>query len=319
MLKNRLGNILFLVLLCFGCQYNATITEDQITVDDQIFTLSTNTYEGTAIGQVELKSAIPVNFFLVKNANSFAFAIDSITGELFFNDAEILNKVSQDRIELILLTSCRGNYIDYGVQSNIYIDVFREPKIECWDSRENHSEVSAALVNSFMPSVNYENPECIKATAWTYNLQNLVTRTFFKFDLQSVPQDINIIDAKLYLYSPSENNINNSHSTLSGPNSFYIRRITSDWQSTDITWNNQPEYTIEGESLNPSSTDDKQNYEIDITYIIKDIVEKKIVNYGFLIMLKQESFYRQICFASNSYHNQLLRPILRIRYQLQNI
>jgi hypothetical protein len=317
MQKYQFRIIFYLSILCFACQNNSTIAEIQITVEDQTFTISNNLNEGAIIGQIESASSVSVNYFLLTNAFSYAFTIDSISGDLILTNVSIFKEINDNEngIELELLTTRTGNYIEYGVISSIFINVNNDPKEKLWDSSEEQANLSDAVVNSLLPTTNFENPGYYKASAWTNNLQTSIIRTYLKFDISTIPKEAKVCYAKLYLYSPSDSKSEHSHSTLSGSNDFFVRRISEEWDSQLITWENQPAYYTEDEVLCSSSLTFDQNYEIDITAIVQSIIENELDNYGFLIMLSQELFYRQICFASNNYQNQSLRPHLQIKYK----
>lgn len=315
MLKYRFQIVFFLSILCFGCQNNASIAEIQIDAEDQTFTILNDISNGSVIGRIEPTKTPLVNYFLLDQPLSEAFSLDSITGVLIINDVSVLNELPENVIELEVLISRTGNYIEHGVITNIIIKVINDNTYKHWDTREQQTHISDALVNSLYPTLNYKAPFYYKASAWTNNLQALITRTYLKFDLTTIPQGANILNAKLSLFSPSDSTRDLSHSTLSGTNEFFVRRVTSEWDPQTITWQNQPEYSTNGEVISGSSLTHDQDYEIDITTIVRSIIETDEENYGFLIMLKQESFYRQICFASNNYHDHLMRPHLQIKYE----
>jgi hypothetical protein len=315
MLKYGFRIILYLTILCFGCQHNTTVAEIQIDAEDQTFTISNSIREGAIIGQIESTSSGSVKYFLLNSTFSHAFSLDSISGELFLANVSILKELHENGFELEVLISRSGNYIEHGVITNIIIKVINDNTYKHWDSREQQAHISDALVNSLYPTLNYKAPFYYKASAWTNNLQASITRTYLKFDLTAIPQGANILNAKLSLFSPSDSTRDLSHSTLSGTNEFFVRRVTSEWDPQTITWHSQPEYSTHVEVISGSSLTHDQDYEIDITTIVRSIIETDEENYGFLIMLKQESFYRQICFASNNYHDHLLRPLLQIKYE----
>lgn len=305
----------FLSILCFGCQNNATIAEIHIDAEDQTFSISNGIRNGSVIGRIEPTKTPLVNYFLLKQPLSEAFSLDSLTGVLIITDVSVLNELPENVIELEVLISRKGNYIEHGVVSKIFIIVINDHVEKQWDSREQQAVVSDALVNSLYSTTNYNAPFYYKASAWTNNLKTSITRTYLKFDLSTFPQGAKVVSAKLFLYSPSDSIPDHAHSTLSGSNEFYVRRVIEEWNPKTITWQNQPVYSSDEEVLSASSLSPNQDYEIDITTIIRSMVETGTENHGFLIMLKQESFYRQICFASNNYHDHLMRPLLQIKYE----
>lgn len=315
MLINRFWIIFCLSILCFGCQNNTTIAEDQIIAEDQTFTISNGIREGSLIGKIESTNTLPVHYYLLSQGMSKAFSLDSITGEFFITDVSILQNFEDSVIELEVLFSRTGNYIEHGVLSKIIINVIKDHFIYCWDSREQQGEITDAVVNSLFPTNNFASPIFYQASAWTNKLQATITRTYMKFDLSTIPQGAKIESAKLFLFSPSDSISEHAHSTLSGTNEFYVRRVIEKWNPQTITWQNQPVYTFDNEVLLASSLTHYQDYEIDITNIVRSIIETGEVNNGFLIMLKEESFYRRICFSGSSNHDNMQQPYLQILYK----
>jgi hypothetical protein len=317
MLKYRFQIVFFLSILSFGCQNNATIAEIQIDVENQTFTISNGIRNGSIIGRIEPTKTPLVNYFLLKQPLSEAFSLDSITGILIITDVSVLYELPENVIELEVLISRTGNYIEHGVVSKIFINVINDQIKKQWNSREQQAIVFDALVNSLYPTTNYNAPSYNRASAWTNNLKATITRTYLKFDLSTVPQGAKVESARLFLYSPSDSIPDHSHSTLSGPNEFFVRRVIEEWNPKTINWHNQPAYSSDDEVLSASSLTRDQDYEIDITTMVRFMIESGAANNGFLIMLKKESFYRQICFSSSNSDDYSQRPYLQIEY-IQN-
>lgn len=161
---------------------------------------------------------------------------------------------------------------------------------------------------------NYGTSDHIEAAAWTYSGSEGIVRSFFDFtQLSAIPVNSNIVSAKLSLYAMDAAAW--QHSTLSGSNEAWIERITSSWDESTVTWNNQPTSTVTNRISLAQSTSATQNYlDIDVTQLVQDMIDQPSTSYGFLIKLQTESYYRRMGFCSSDHTNSALRPKLVVTY-----
>ena len=109
--------------------------------------------------------------------------------------------------------------------------------------------------------------------------------------------------------------INPGHSTLSGPNAALLRRVTSPWSESQVTWVNQPGTDSIGQiSLAPSTSATEDYLNIDVTNMIQDFVNDPSSNYGMMLQQESEIAYRSLVFASSDHPIDSLRPRLEITY-----
>jgi uncharacterized repeat protein (TIGR02543 family) len=171
-----------------------------------------------------------------------------------------------------------------------------------------------AYITDYAPNTNLGTHPDFAAIAWTTSGTPSIARGFIKFDFSSLPAGANIVSVKLSLYgynSPA----NGAHSTLSGSNSSAIRRVIANWDESTVTWNNQPASTSEDEIIIPQSILETQNYlDIDVTLPAKYMIDNPSLNYGFIIKLVNESYYRKMVFASSDNSNSSLHPRIDIYY-----
>lgn len=164
---------------------------------------------------------------------------------------------------------------------------------------------------------NWRKSPSISAIAWTAEGTPLVTRTMIYFNLKDIPARAIIVDAKLSLFAYDAPSQGTGHSTLSGSNTCLLQRIVSRWNEKKVTWNTQPTTTIENQVTIPASMNDMQDYkDIDITRLIQDIRKQKSKNFGFMLKLKNEEFYRRMIFASSDVPDENKKPTLTITYML---
>jgi hypothetical protein len=110
--------------------------------------------------------------------------------------------------------------------------------------------------------------------------------------------------------------VNVGHSQLSGANNSWFEKITSPWDENLVTWNNQPATdTLHRAYLHPSITYN-EDYVVNVTALIQDIVSYPVDNYGLMLRLDTESYYRSLVFCSSDYPDETKHPRLDICYTL---
>jgi hypothetical protein len=176
-----------------------------------------------------------------------------------------------------------------------------------------------ALLHGLSSEVNnnYGGNTQLAATAWTFNGVPGVVRSLIEFNLTSIPINSIIDSAKLSLYAIDYSTGLGQHSTLSGSNDCWLERVTSSWNESTVTWNTQPTITTQGIVSLPASTSATQDYlNINVTAIVQDMVTNPSTNFGFMLKLQNENYYRNMNFCSSDHTNPALRPKLTIFYQV---
>jgi len=121
-----------------------------------------------------------------------------------------------------------------------------------------------------------------------------------------------IKNAVLYLFA--FNSPDGQHSQLDGSNASVIQRITQEWDENTVTWNNQPATTEVNQVNVPASSAPDQNYEINVTQLIQDIIYDPENGHGLMLKLETESYYRSLIFASSDNPDTSLHPKLVIEF-----
>jgi len=157
----------------------------------------------------------------------------------------------------------------------------------------------------------WDNDDFI-ANAWTAGGNSFIQRSLIKFDLSSLPPGSVITNARLSLFC---NTSTGHHQLHSGENSSYLLRITSDWDQFQVTWDNQPNTTMENAVILPQSQSQTQDYpNIDVTDQISFFSQNPELNFGFMIQLVEEEQYRAMIFGSSNHLDPAKRPLLEIDY-----
>jgi hypothetical protein len=160
------------------------------------------------------------------------------------------------------------------------------------------------------PTNNYGTLPIMRGNAWTWSGTPGVERSFVKFDLSSIPQGVQIISAQLSLYGGTD-----STQYDTGSNVTLLQRVTSNWNQSTLSWNNQPSTTTVNEVTLPASTSYFEDYpNIDVTNLIQDMINKPDSGYGFMIRLQEETTYTRIEFSTSNNPDSTKHPKLVITY-----
>ena len=168
-----------------------------------------------------------------------------------------------------------------------------------------------AIIENISPDINFGNYPIIAAFAWTDTGFFNVARSLIKFDLSKISPFMTIKSAKLTLYFNSYSNLN----AQTGENDFTIYRIAQPWNVSTVTWNNQPAISNLDSVAALKSTSVDQSYKnIDVTNLVRDIINNPSVSFGFLLKLNNESPYGLVVFGSCYNNDSSVHPKLIIYY-----
>jgi len=215
--------------------------------------------------------------------------------------------------------------------SSDHVDATTHPRLEvtyapATDSCVHYQYASCngidAMVASCVPcgydTMNSGDAPEIDAIAWT-NLGNISNaRSLLYWDLTAIPSNATIGSAYVSLFtwnSPS----NGQHSPMTGPNDAYLNRVTSAWNENTVTWNIMPSVSALNQAYLPASVSVTQDYlNIDVTAMVQDMVTNPATNFGFMLQLVDENFYRKLIFASSDHGDPAKHPRIDICYSTPN-
>jgi len=164
-------------------------------------------------------------------------------------------------------------------------------------------------------TTNYGQSPSLPVYAWTHSGIPALSRSFFQFPLDQLPDGAEIVSSTLTLYHYAYDDAGLSgHSQLSGSNASVIQRVTSSWDESTINWANQPSVTTTNQVSVPASTSATQDFVIDVTQLVEDAITNDDNSVGFSMKLVTESYYRALTFASSDNSDSTLWPKLEIEY-----
>ena len=163
-------------------------------------------------------------------------------------------------------------------------------------------------------NVNYgSNPQFL-AASWTYQGIPGNVASIMQFDLSQLPADALITSAELYLYAWPYTTGSGQHSSLSYSNIGWLRRVTSNWNESTVTWNTQPSNTILNQLVVPESTNPNEDYILNVTQLVQDMWNDPSNSFGFLLMEQIPDYYCRLNFCSSDFPDLSKHPKLIINY-----
>ena len=182
------------------------------------------------------------------------------------------------------------------------------------------TEGKDAQVNSISPDNNYAayGFGVLHAMAGTWSGTPGAIRIYMQFDYSSIPAKAEVESVKLKLYADTVNvsitGPPKGHTSLTGPNEIYVKRVISPWSETTLTWNTQPSTDNVNRLELPASTSRSQAYTIDITKFAQDEMAEPTKYHGIMIQMKDETPWRAVAFRSSDDTLAARRPELHISY-----
>lgn len=171
-------------------------------------------------------------------------------------------------------------------------------------------------------NINYGNEDAIPYLDWTFYANGCnsgTMRSFIRFtDVSTIPAGATIVSAQLELFGFPTGTLYRDNSYYPGSphptNPGWVKRVTSTWSESTVTWNTQPTTTTTNQLAIPASaTQYNWNQALNVTTLIQDMVNSG-QNFGFMLQLQTEAHYRGVHFASSDHATPALRPRLTVTY-----
>lgn len=155
------------------------------------------------------------------------------------------------------------------------LNSFAQTKLTIQSPNERSAQVATSDRNGAFGDEGFQ-AESISNGDGTFNL----VRGLLEFDLSSIPQGSFVNWARLNLFSVGLN---------FGANTSLLRRITTPWDPSTVTWNNQPQTSKRGTVILPRSTNARQDYKnINVWTLVQAMVDSPNTSFGFEIKLDTE-------------------------------
>ena len=176
-----------------------------------------------------------------------------------------------------------------------------------------------ADVSSYVPTANAGNGTSMNPWGWTQGGVLNVKRSFVGFDLSTIPTNA-IIDSAYFSLYFSQTFLDTYPGFVTGhvgENSLFIKRITSAWTESGITWDTQPTTSDINQLLIPAATNERQNYlKINVRNLIADMTLNPTTSHGFMIRHQAEDPYKVTVLTTSEDPTPSIRPKLQVYYHL---
>jgi PKD repeat protein len=176
--------------------------------------------------------------------------------------------------------------------------------------------VDCEIANDY-PNTSFPSVPDFMGEIWTCGGVPCTGRALMNPNLSAIPAGAIIDSAWLYLYA----NTTSSNGYLGQPtygtdNKAWLQRITAPWDFRTVTWNNPPVITTVDEVSIPQSTAPAENYALNVTQLIKDIISSGN-NYGFMMRDSNEAvWYNSLIFCSDNNADTAEHPKLDVCYHM---
>jgi hypothetical protein len=213
-------------------------------------------------------------------------------------------------VELEVIASDLGAVSQYGYAS------FSFKTVEVLIIQPDSIKGKDAIFSKIVPDKNFGNIEDMHLYAWTQGGILNVNRIAIDFDLNDIPDNVQIDSAFLQLSFNSSSGYMHGLglSGHHGENSFLVKKILEPWHEEGITWGTQPETSTDNMVIVPDSDVLDQNYRINVSGIINDLHQNPDMGFGFMIMHQFEEAYKATFLASSDHPDKEKRPKLVVHY-----
>ena len=257
-------------------------------------------------------------------------AIDSVTGYTWLVTGQNGNIVYNNTslFDTLNLSFGAGNYLatvivstSGGCSDSIRADtVSIDGPPQCIFLQQGTPQGEDTYIRSDLPNVNFGLSPDFLAQQWFYQGSgNSEARGLLKFDLSAIPAGSVITSATISLYADSTTaNSGNGYPgepTYGSNDQSVLQRITSPWNHLSATWHTQPSTTSSNQVTVPQSTDNAQNYTLDVSAFLQFWVQHPDSNFGIMLSMPGAGIFNNLIFCSSAHPNPALRPALNICYQ----
>ena len=257
----------------------------------------------------EIKFFFPIDFAFLESHR------DSISSE---NMIPIRKRLIRRNGQLFLLSGVPLEWLHKISPGTVVFD----PQVQIGASLDAYVYYTSSTAENAPRYTNYGSAENLYIAAWTSSGQATKARAYLKFNLSSIPSNAEISDAKLKTYwhnlstSGSSGYHGGGNTYRRNQSSTYLKRVTTNWTESGITWVNQPYSTTTHQISITAPSSFTSNFTVTVTQLIKDMINNG--NHGFLWQLQSEQYYRSVNLASSENRYTSRRPVLEVTYAVPN-
>ena len=164
-------------------------------------------------------------------------------------------------------------------------------------------------------TINFGAHAELNAISWTNGGQQSDTRSLMYWNFSDIPSNAIVTQADLMLFwNPTSSN--NGHSSQSGPNEAELIRVSSSWVEHAVTWNTQPTLDTNFKAILPPSSNNQQDYTINITALVQEMISNPSTNFGMLLKLTNENYFRSLVLCSSDHVDPAKRPRIEVCFTI---
>lgn len=183
-------------------------------------------------------------------------------------------------------------------------------EIKKWSFRPNENTGKDAIISAGNPKENFSTSANLHMLSLSVNdsIPN-DQRFLLRFGFRTIPENTVVDSAFIHLFA-----LETGH--LGKNNSFITYEINEFWITKEVNWENQPSIRQNTRRKYDAPQDKNQNYKIDVTDFVNNVLRKKTENHGFLFRLEDEKkSYKGLKFHSSNSKIENLRPKLEVFYK----
>ncbi|MGV3630207.1 MAG: DUF7619 domain-containing protein [Bacteroidota bacterium] len=179
--------------------------------------------------------------------------------------------------------------------------------------------ISNADYNDY-PNNNFGDHVAMTVSAWTWGGAAGVADGLIDFNWSLLPPNATVSSSILKMYAfNGEQGSQEFHSELSGSNEAWVERITSPWEELSVTWNTRPTTTDLNRVFVNSSDSVNQDFEVDVTTLLNDILQNPAQGHGFYWKLQNENYYRRLGFCTSDVADASKWPEISITFEAPGV
>ena len=184
-------------------------------------------------------------------------------------------------------------------------------------SKEVDAYIQVNQGNPVVQDANFSQSGVLLVDAWTHLGDLKKSRTLMRWDFSSIPKGSTILSAKLELFHATT--VSTGNSTEAGSNKVWVERIIEDWDGNTVSWSTQPATTpIDRKRIKSDSVIGQRYLQSNAKVFIKELIQYFIdhpeENYGLMLRLETEEYYRRKAYFSSDYSDSTKHPRLVVTY-----